>query len=215
MTYESPVGLSFTHLDNLDAVLNAGALRCDKSVRASGSLVTETADPSVKQRRRSVSVPGSDGVLADYVPFYFAPRSPMLLRVATGRVPNYSDGQNPIVFFVVDIDRVIQAGHVVTATDGHPVSPFTKFLLNRSAMESEIDWELMGLQFWNVTTDDGDRERRRQAEFLVRGEVQLSEILGLAVRNEAAATAVGLLTNRHSVSLPVRVRPSFYYEDKP
>ena len=69
----------------------AGALRCDAEVQTAGALARETADPDLKDRRRSVAVPGTGQVLADYVPFYVAPRSPTLLRVATGRVHRHSD----------------------------------------------------------------------------------------------------------------------------
>ena len=118
----------FTHLDNLGAVLEGGSLLCDSAVQVDNVLVRETADPDLKLRRRRVAVPDSGRVLADYVPFYFSPRSPMLLRVATGQVPGYNGGQDPLVFVVVDIDRVLAAGHTLMATDGHPVSPLTRFL---------------------------------------------------------------------------------------
>jgi len=40
------------------------------------------------------------GCVADYVPFYFAPRSPMLYKLHKGGVPNYTGGQDPLVYLV-------------------------------------------------------------------------------------------------------------------
>ena len=40
----------------------------------------------------------------------------MLLRVATGRVPDYSEGQDPLVFVVVDAD-VVAMQYPVVMTD--------------------------------------------------------------------------------------------------
>ena len=129
----------FTHIDNLDSVLSAGALQCDLVVQASRALARETADRDLKDRRRTVAVPGTGGMLADYVPFYFAPRSPMLLRVATGRVEGYSGGQDPLVFVVADLDHLLGSGLQVVGTDGHPVSPLSCFLADRDAIEFAVD----------------------------------------------------------------------------
>jgi O-acetyl-ADP-ribose deacetylase (regulator of RNase III) len=44
-------------------------------------------------------------------------------------------------------------------------------------------------EYWNNTDEDGDRMRRRQAEFLVLGELPLASALGFAVRTKAARSA--------------------------
>lgn len=74
--------LHFTHLDNVPSIVAAGALACDWQARQ-GSMVAEVGDPSIKEarRRRAVPVPPG-GTVGDYVPFYFAPRSPMMFRIA-------------------------------------------------------------------------------------------------------------------------------------
>jgi hypothetical protein len=205
----------FTHTDNLDGVLSAGALRCDAMVEAAGALARETADRDLKARRRTVAVQGAGGTLSEYVPFYFAPRSPMLLRVATGRVEDYRGGQDPLVFVVADVDELFAAGLEVMATDGHPVSPLSRFLPDRDEIESAVDWELMTEEYWNDTADDGDRMRRRQAELLVRREVPLAAVRGFAVRTDSTERAVAAKVRAAGVGLPVLVRPSFYYQGKP
>lgn len=43
----------------------------------------------------------------------------------------------------------------------------SRFLYRRDDIERDVDWDVMDLEFWNDTDVDGDRERRRQAEFLV------------------------------------------------
>ena len=83
----------FTHVDNLPAVLDAGAILSDTVVVANGLLANEAGDPEIKQRRRERVVtcpPG--GVVADYVPFYFAARSPMMYKLWMGSVPTFTGG---------------------------------------------------------------------------------------------------------------------------
>lgn len=68
----------FTHIDNLAPIRAATKLRCD-SVAREGVLRTEVGDPDIKESRRRRSIPiEPGGRVGDYVPFYFAPRSPMM-----------------------------------------------------------------------------------------------------------------------------------------
>jgi hypothetical protein len=48
--------------------------------------------------------------VADYVPFYFAPRSPMLYKLHKGGVPNYTNGQDPLVYLVSSAEAVAASG---------------------------------------------------------------------------------------------------------
>jgi len=205
----------FTHISNLTGILEVGELRCDALVEASGVLATETADPELKERRRRFPVPcGPGGCLANYVPFYFAPRSPMLLRVATGRVPNYSEGQDPLVFVVVDAD-LVATQYPVVMTDGHPVALLSTFFTDPAEFDARLDWQVMNATHWADTDANGDRMRRRQAELLVLHHIALGDTLGLACRTEATKLAVEQLLDASDRSMRVEVRPSFYYEGKP
>jgi ssDNA thymidine ADP-ribosyltransferase, DarT len=93
--------MHFTHVKNLSGILATGRLQADSLVDRSSVLQVEAADPAVKSRRkvRRVRLPPF-GQVADYVPFYFAPRSPMLLTLAKGNVPTYTDGQDPLIYLV-------------------------------------------------------------------------------------------------------------------
>lgn len=70
----------FTHIDNLASIIATG-LGCDSHACPS----VDVGNHDIKQRRaeRKVPVPPG-GVVADYVPFYFAPRSPMITQSLVG-----------------------------------------------------------------------------------------------------------------------------------
>lgn len=156
-----------THFQNLPKILETGCLWCDTE-RTDRNLETKgIAYKAIKLRRARRNVPVSrGGFVADYVPFYFAPRSPMLCRIYKGEIEGYDEGQEPIIHLVAKIEDVDRAGLDFAFTNGHAEMLPTEFFeclqdLNR------IDWDLMQSKFWFDREDDMNRKWRRQAEFLV------------------------------------------------
>ena len=90
-----------THIDNLASIVQAGGLWCDAECASHNISSVEIAYTDLKQRRNRTVVPELGGVLSDYVPFYFANRSPMLGAIHTGRVQGYAGGQQAIVYLVL------------------------------------------------------------------------------------------------------------------
>lgn len=84
-----------THGRNLAAIIAAGGLWCDAQIAARGLTPLGIAHQHIKERRKQRIVPcAAGGTLADYVPFYFAPRSPMLYAIHSGYVERYDGGQS-------------------------------------------------------------------------------------------------------------------------
>jgi hypothetical protein len=205
----------FTHVDNLGAIRAAGLLRCD-SVAREGMTRTEVGDPDIKESRRRRVIPiEPGGRVGDYVPFYFAARSPMMYRIACDRrdsVPNrYSGGDKSLIYLVTSVGAVIDAGSTWVATDGNAATATTEFTADPQDMARMIDWPLMSAQRWNSTPEDLDRQRRRQAEFLVYGELPLTVIRWVAVQSDELASQVGKLLVDHVLGQRIIVRPGWYY----
>src|ERR1051326_1675326 len=113
-----------------------------------------------------VSVCPKGGTLADYVPFYFAPRSPMLFAIYRGQVQGYVGTQQNVVHLSSSVEVVIQKAKAFVFTDGHAEMDFSEFFMDIAHLD-RVDWKIMQEQHWHDTNEDGDRKRRRQAEFLV------------------------------------------------
>ena len=68
-------------------------------------------DLEVQGARAAVQIPcGPQGVIHDYVPFYFGYLSPMMLKLKTGQVADYADGQEPQIYLVSTAQSVEAKG---------------------------------------------------------------------------------------------------------
>ncbi|WP_422770686.1 type II toxin-antitoxin system toxin DNA ADP-ribosyl transferase DarT [Plantactinospora sp. WMMC1484] len=191
----------FTHLDNIAVIFTAGHLACDLMARE-GLTRTEVGDPAIKQSRRQRSVlAGPGGQVGDYVPFYFAPRSPMMYRIACehrdGRPNCYPDGDRPLVYLVTTVGAVIDTGSDWVATDGNAATATSEFTANLRAMEEMVDWPLLTAERWHNTSEDMDRQRRRQAEFLVHQRLPTRAIRWIGVYDGARRAQVSEVLHDH------------------
>lgn len=198
----------FTHGRNLPAVLDAGELRC----HAAAATVVDVADVTIKARRMTIAVGcGPGGVVGDYVPFYFAPRSPMLFRLQKEHTEGRGDGQRALIYFATTTERLLEAGLPCVFSDGNAAHHLSTFSADLSEMGTRVDWELMAAVIWANTAEDGDRMRRRQAEFLVRGAVPLDLIEELVVIDDSVRSRVQEMLDQAGSNLPVVVRPNWYF----
>lgn len=216
---DDPWLLHFTHIDNLPAIIASGSLHSDAVTRAVGP-VTEVGDPYIKAERRNRAVPvPPGGVVGDYVPFYFAPRSPMMFRIASdcrdGVAGRYSGGDRPLVYLWTRVSTLVTAGVRCLVTDGNAAAAATTFRADPGEAATLVDWPLMREKHWRDTEADPDRRRRRAAELLAHGSVPLSAIEGCAVYSDKHVEAVRMTGSSTSFTQCVLVRPSWYYGYEP
>ncbi|MGH7750135.1 MAG: type II toxin-antitoxin system toxin DNA ADP-ribosyl transferase DarT, partial [Candidatus Dormibacteria bacterium] len=171
----------FTSIHHLASIIERGLL-CDNGAAAC-LLAVEVGNRNIKERRRRRAVPVSPrGAVADYVPFYFAPRSPMLYSIAMGNVPEYTGGMDPLVYLVTTADRLAELGLPMLFTDRNAVLETAYFTRDLADLDAVIDWPLMRARMWNNTSDEPDRRERRMAECLVHRQVPWRAIEYVAAR---------------------------------
>ncbi|MFC4145755.1 DUF4433 domain-containing protein [Micromonospora mangrovi] len=207
--------MHFTHIENLPAILDAGRLFADALVGQ--RLATNVGAVDIKASRRVRAVPcPPGGFVAQYVPFYFAPRSPMMYRIARehqqGKVGRYPGGDDPLVYLVSSVERVHKADLAWVASDGNCAATLTRFSPLLDDLADLVDWPLLRERVWRDTTEDPDRVRRRAAEFLVHREFPLDLLVGYAVRTpERRDQLRRVLADAGIIDQYVRVRPDWYY----
>ncbi len=116
---------------------------------------------------------------------------------------------------VTSVGAVLDAGLPYVLTDGHPIMDFTDQF---DAVEdlSRIDHELMRARYWKATEDDPDRERRRQAEFLIHERVpwELIEEIGVMDAKIKARVEQILAGCGSAHQPPVSVTDRWYYPER-
>lgn len=200
----------FTHLDNLASILEGGAL-LSNNLHPNQSINVSYND--IQRRRQRTGIPcGPGGNLHDYVPFYFAPRSPMLYTITQGNVEGFQGDPGELVYLVARLEAVQAAGLPFVFSDGHPIVFPSGFYADPAEL-GRVDWPLMQSQFWNNTQDDRDRMRRRQAELLVHGRFPWDALERIVVKaNPMVSRVAALLRARPERKfMPIRPEPDWYY----
>jgi ssDNA thymidine ADP-ribosyltransferase, DarT len=201
-----------THIDNLPSILKSNGLIANSRLRQKQRNYLDIAHENIQDRRAITPVPcGAGGYLHDYVPFYFAPRSPMLCAIHNRNVDGYSGGQKPIIHLVSQIETIVDSQIAFAFTDGHAIMAYADFYDDLNALEDVIDWELMESRYWFNTSDDPNRKCRRQAEFLLHEFCPWNLIKEIGVINLTMQTQVREILQKFNIQTPIKVYSNWYY----
>lgn len=183
--------LHFTHMENVRQIFTDGAIFADSVIAQAAREPIQCADQGIKARRRTMPVKVAPfGVVADYVPFYFAARSPMMYSIWRGNVRTYGRSADELVYFFTTVRLISESGISWVTSDGNCATLTTDHYNDWTHGEAAIDWNVMQARIWKDTDEDGDRKRRRSAELLVHRAFPVSLVSGIVVKNETVAREV-------------------------
>lgn len=198
-----------THIANLPWILSNG-IHCANSKTQDPSFVA-IGHPGLITRRSSRNLPTLyGGTLADYVPFYFTPRSPMLLNIKTGWQGLKQRNNNEIVILVSSIPHLVKSNIKYVFSDRHAVLAAAQFYDEPSDL-SNIDWAI--LQNSDFKRDDNDlgKVERYQAEALVKAHVPVSGLLGIGCHDSATKDAVNKMLVGGPLAGKATAQPKWYF----
>lgn len=97
-------------------------------------------------------------------------------------------------------------------SNGHGLATFTDWFDDLARLD-QVDWNMVYQRYWTDTLEDMDRQRRKQAEFLVHRFCDWSLIREIGVLDQAMKQRVEEILARYPAGLrrPVAVRPEWYY----
>lgn len=210
-----------TAIENLALIAASGQLLSKVGLNGAGVASTSIAYESIQSRRAQKIVPiAPGGTLHHYVPFHFAPHSPMLFTVNNGNVPGCGLSQDDIVHVTTTAQTIAQANLPFVFTDYHAVMEIASFYGNLVDL-SAIDWDLFFesprvggyCKYWHnrQTPRHAMRMETRQAEFLVRDFVPLATIAQIGVRSENMAERVRTALASTAWTPNIQIVPGWYY----
>lgn len=197
------------HYANLEYTLSKG-MYCGNSQNADPNYINIGHRNLIGKRGKRIVPTTPGGVLNNYVPFYFAPRSPMLYSICHKNVDGFSGKQSDIIYLVSSVEKIISAKIPFVFTDGHAYEIFSRFFNQINDLD-KVDWTIMGATYWNNTEQDNDRMRRRMAEFLAYQFVPPSCILAIVVYNEKIKNIVGSTQIKCNTKINTIIKRNWYY----
>ena len=205
--------LRIVHLDSLRTLLQRGGLHAANHTPNDDLPYRTIHNVDIQGQRHIRNIPcGPCGTLHDYVPFYFGYLSPMLLQLKTGRVADYNEGQEPLIYLKSTAQAVAQAGVRFVFSNGHGIAAYTDWFDDLAHL-GEVDWDMVYQRYWSDNLNDMDRQRRKQAEFLIYQSCSWMLIQEIGVLNTRAKARVEEILSEFDVKQRpvVNIRAGWYY----
>ncbi|GAB4331104.1 MAG: toxin-antitoxin system toxin DarT [Flammeovirgaceae bacterium] len=195
-----------THIENIPHILQYGITH-RTSANANPNFVAIGDNSLISTRNNFELFNGK--LLGDYIPFYFGTRMPMLYVVQNGFNMVAPTSAKNIIYCVSSVQRIIDLGLDFVFTDGHAVNGLSSqyAITDIQNIDTIIDWNAINAKYWN-DENDLDLKRRKEAEFLVLGDIPIEGVLGYITYNERAKQRIidfGANANK------VVVRPEYYF----
>jgi len=132
--------------------------------------------------------------LGDYIPFYFGVKMPMLYVIQNGGNFIEKTPAKEIIYLVCQLGEIVNLGNEFYFSDGHATDNLSTFydcdVINQ--ILSIIDWDAINQTYWG---GEGNLEikRKKQAEFLIKGDIPFKYIKKFICYNEEAKNSLLLL----------------------
>jgi hypothetical protein len=185
-----------THIDNIEHILKYGITH-QNSPKANPNYV-HIGDMDLINNRNTFRVFVTNGndsisnaqqiVLGDFIPFYFGVRMPMLYVV--GRGGNFVKRaylMQEIIYLTCHISDIVQSKSAFFFSDGHATDSFSLFYdkTKIDKLSQIINWDAIKTKYWGGN-ENLDIKRKKQAEFLVLGDIGVNCLNSFGCYNEQA-----------------------------
>ena len=211
LTPERGLLFRIIHVANLPWLL-ANGLHCANGAAADPNFVAiGNPDLISKRAQRQVPIIPPGGTLADYVPFYFTPKSPMLLNIKTGYNGVVRRQSQEIAILVSSCQAMKNSGVPMLFTDRHAYTATAAWSGNPADLSRMIDWDILCRHDFARDDSYPDKMERYQAEALAHQHVPPNALLGIGCVSEAVRPAIEASVQAVGLAVEVFVRPGWYF----
>jgi hypothetical protein len=195
-----------THIENIPHILQNGITHTT-SEYANPDFVPIGDGSLITTRNKFILNNGTR--LGEYIPFYFGVRTPMLYVVQNGFNLVAPTSAENIVYCVSSVQKIIDLQLDFVFTDGHAVDGFSSqyTVADIQNIDTILDKNAINAKYWK-DENDLDKKRRKEAEFLVLGDISLHAILGYITYNENAKNKI---ITFGADATNVLIKPEFYF----
>ncbi|EIC9802413.1 MULTISPECIES: DarT ssDNA thymidine ADP-ribosyltransferase family protein [Vibrio] len=188
----------FTSIENLESIIDNGIFSTNQKI-ARGIEHVNVAEEGIQRRRAQMQIPGVVGrCVHDYVPFYFAKKTPMQLAVLHKK----NVDQQFIIYLSVSILSLeTRPGAYFTNASANTVIPPTFFSGNNQSDQLDLlDWQTIDNNGWSYTDDE--HRHRKMAELLLPDHVPLCEINQIITWNRSISDCVRQIFQDKGIAAP-------------
>lgn len=198
-----------THRDNVPWIIRNG-LHCSTSRTADANFVS-IGNPDLIEKRTERKVPNSPGkTLADYIPFYFTPYSPMLLNICTGWGGIQKRQNSEIVILVSSLLDLAAKKVRYVFTDRHAYLATAQYFTSLEDLD-RVDWDLIQSRDFKWDSNDPGKQKRYMAEALVEDYLPVGALLGIACFDDETKKRIERDAASVGVKLKVIAKPGWYF----
>ncbi len=166
-------------------------------------------DLIAKRPHRVVDIPPG-GTLADYVPFYFTPRSPMLFNIKTGWGGVKRRPSEEIVILVSSLRTLVERGIPFVFSDRHAYLLQARFYSDLGDLE-KIDFDSLQRSDFARNPEEPEKFDRYQAEALVFGSLPVDALTGIGCYTRDVKLEVEAMSKEAGAELRIEVRSDWYF----
>ncbi|QYO62608.1 DUF4433 domain-containing protein [Leptolyngbya sp. 7M] len=206
---ENALMFRITHRDNIPWILDNG-IHCRNSPQVDPNFVNIGNTELVgKRTRRNVPTPPF-GTLSDYVPFYFTPRSIMLLNILTGYNGVRKRQKEEIVIIVTSLPKLRDRGKPFLFTDRHAYLVAAQFSNDLADLDA-LAWDDWRNSDFSYDAERPDKKERYQAEALACQNLGMDDLLGFATCSATSRDALTAVVEQAGFDTKVLAKSSWYF----
>lgn len=148
--------------------------------------------------------------MADYVPFYFTPFSPMLLQIRTGDDDIRRRSNHELVILATSLHKILEHRIPFLFTDVHAASIDANFYSTLEDLD-KIDFGILQNRDFKHDAEDPRKISRYQAEALVHQGVPIHAVQAMLCYDDYVREELVADVSACGIELNVATKPDWYF----